>query len=164
MSLPMIETGQEPDVGAEQEELPAAGRPVILLMTRKLESAMPGLDPVLCQLAARFDIRLVESPSLALAMSRIVQANDGSVVLLLSDMMSNGADILSFISMFNQDWPDAGLHFFDAVEGRVIFSEPDKSGSDRPPAIRIEANGREPLDSHLVLRMVERYFPRGAGD
>lgn len=163
MNLQRIEIGREPDVGAEQKELSIVGRPVILLMTRKLESTVLGLDPVLRRLAARFDIRLVESPSLALAMSRIVQANDGSVVLLLSDLMSNGSDVLSFISTFNQDWPNAGLHFFDALEGRVIFSEPDESDSCRPPAIRIEANGREALDSHLVSRMVERYFPEDAG-
>lgn len=163
MSLQKIEIGRKPEFGAEQNERSNGGRPVILLVTRKLESADLGLDPVFHQLATRFDIQLVESPSLALAISRIVQANDGRVVLLLSDMMSKGNEVISFISTFNQDWPDAGLHFFDALEGRVIFSEPDESDSGRPPAIRIEANGRESLDAQLVSRMVERYFPEDAG-
>ena len=63
----------------EIDEETATARPVVLLVTKKLETADLGLDPTLCSLASRFDLRLVESPSMALAMSRIVRANNGTV-------------------------------------------------------------------------------------
>ena len=146
----------------EIDEETATARPVVLLVTKKLETADLGLDPTLCSLASRFDLRLVESPSMALAMSRIVRANNGTVALLLSDMLSKGNEVMHFISEFNRDWPEAGIHLFDSMEGRVIFTEPQQTES-RKAAIRIESNGREHLDARLVLKMVNRHFPETTG-
>jgi hypothetical protein len=67
--------------------------------------------------------------------------------------------VFLFISTFSQDWPEAGYHLIDAVEGRVIFSDPKDPDSDQSPSIQIESNGREPLNSSLAAKMVERYFP-----
>jgi hypothetical protein len=132
---------------------------VILLMTRNFELTDPEPDELLKELGTRFAIRQVRSPSLALAMSRSVQENEGRVALLLSDMLSSGTEVFLFISAFSQDWPNAGFHLIDSVEGRVIFSEPRASDSDRAPSIQIESNGRERVDARLVLKIVERYFP-----
>ena len=136
-------------------------KPVILLITRTIETADLVTDPVLCRLSARFDIQLVESPSMALAYSRIVRANCGRVALLLSDMLSRGSDVLQTITEFNREWPEAGVHLFDAVEGRVIFTDPQGSDTTHHAAIRIESNGHDLLNARLVEKMVERHFPEG---
>jgi hypothetical protein len=151
----------EPATGCEEEELSDAARPIVLVVTRAMEALDLEMDQALCQLANRFDIRLVQTPSLALAMSRIARANEGNVVLLLSDMLTSGTEVFLFISTFSQDWPDAGYHLIDAMEGRVIFSDPKDPDSDQSPSIQIESNGRDPLDTCLAAKMVERYFPEG---
>lgn len=137
----------------------AVHRPVVLLATKTMDPATLESDPDIQQLSARFDIQLAESPARALIMARKVRLSRRRVVLLLSDMLSNGSDVIQFISEFNQEWPEAGLHLFDSMEGRVIFTEPNTADDNQSPVIRIESNGRESLDTRLLLKMVGRYFP-----
>jgi len=133
-------------------------KPVILLITRTLEWDDLDSDPALCDLSTRFDLQLVETPTMALALARIVRVNGGRVALLLSDMLSRGSDVLQVISEFNQEWPEAGVHLFDAVEGRVIFTDPQGHDAQPPAAIRIESNGHEFLDGRLIAKMVDRHL------
>jgi hypothetical protein len=138
--------------------------PVVLVATPNLEADAWNRDPARESLDGGFEVRVVPSPDLALDVSREVKSDGGEVALFLSDMLSDGNEVIDFISAFSQDWPRADIHIFDAVEGRVIFSEPREPGNDRPAGIRIESNGNETIEPGLVLRMVKHYFPGSVSD
>lgn len=133
--------------------------PVVLVATPNLEADAWRRDPARERLDGRFEVRVVPSPDLALDVSRQVKSQGGEVALFLSDMLSDGNEVIDFISVFSREWPGADIHLFDAVERRVIFSEPRDPDSDRPAAIRIESNGHETIDPRVVLRMIGHYFP-----
>ena len=147
------------DTHQPQQEIQDTGLPVIVLVTSTMVPETLATNTDLEHLSGRFDLQLASTPTRALCLSRKLQSAGNRVVLLLSDMLTSGTEVFLFISTFSQDWPDAGFHLIDSMEGRVIFSEPNGPESDRSPSIQIESNGREPLDSRLVSMMVERYFP-----
>jgi len=138
--------------------------PVVLVATPNLEAEAWERNPARERLDGRFEVKVFHSPALALEVSQDIKALGGEVTLFLSDMLTEGNDVIDFIAALNRDWPGADIHLFDAVEGRVIFSEPREPGSDQPAAIRIESNGHETIDPDLVLRMVEHYLPGSVSD